>query len=128
MPYKKARFKDGSGDHFTLAPSYRSAAASDPGAVAALAESRKMSKYSALDSTLYRFFHIAIETMGALGPDHSVSSKILGDELPYTQQIHWLPVILFNVSRLPFSRVTLLQFCYLTDFFCFFFVVVLHSL
>ena len=51
----------------TLAPSYRSAAASDPGAVAALAESRKMSKYSALDSTLYRFFPIAIETMGAFG-------------------------------------------------------------
>ena len=40
---------------------------SDPGAVAALAESRKMSKYSALDSTLYRFFPIAIETMGAFG-------------------------------------------------------------
>ena len=105
----------------TLAPSYRSAAASDPGAVAALAESRKMSKYSALDSTLYRFFLLLSQLWVPLGPDHSVSSKILGDQLPYTQEIHWQPVILFNVSRLPFSRVTLLQFCYLTDFFVSFF-------
>ena len=67
------------------APSYRSAATSDPGAVAALAESRKMSKYSALDSTLYRFFPIAIETMGAFGSRSlRFTSKILGDELPYT--------------------------------------------
>ena len=87
----------------------------------------KNSKCSALDSTLYRFFLLLSKLWVPLGPDHSVSSKILGDELPYTQEIHWLPVILFNVSRLPFSRVTLLQFCYLTDFFVFVFVV-LHSL
>ena len=61
-------------------PSYRSAAAaSDPGAVAALAESRKMSKYSALDSTLYRFFLLLSKLWVPLGPDHSISSKITTD-------------------------------------------------
>ena len=74
------------------APSYRSAATSDPGAVAALAESRKMSKYSALDSTLYRFFPIAIETMGAFGSRSLRFIKNLGRRITlYTQEIHWLP-------------------------------------
>ena len=50
----------------SLAVSYRSAATCGPGSVAALAESRKLSKYAHLSSS-YFFCPIAIESLGALG-------------------------------------------------------------
>ena len=46
---------------------YRAATVSSPGSVAAQAESKKIAKYSSLDSSLYKFVPIAIEIMGTFG-------------------------------------------------------------
>ena len=51
----------------TFAPSYLQSVTSAAGAVAALAENRKIAKYGYLDST-YTFTPIAIELSGACGP------------------------------------------------------------
>ena len=51
----------------TLAPSYRAVAVSAPGSVAAQAEMRKIAKYSLLNSTLYSFMPVAIESLGTFG-------------------------------------------------------------
>ena len=51
----------------TLAPSYRAAAVSAPGSVAAQAEMRKIAKYSSLNSTLYSFMSVAIDSLGTFG-------------------------------------------------------------
>ena len=50
----------------SMAPSYRSAAVSGTGSVAALAEAKKSSKYALLSTV--SFFPVAIESLGALGP------------------------------------------------------------
>ena len=50
----------------TLAPSYCDVATSQTGGVAALAEERKISKYSSLDHG-HSFTPVAIETLGAIG-------------------------------------------------------------
>ena len=65
----------------TLASSYRRVAATDPGVVAALAENRKKTKYSTLDSTLYTFMPITIETMGAFGSKSLKFIKELGKRI-----------------------------------------------
>ena len=51
----------------TLAPSYRSIAVSEAGAVAAMAESRKSTKYGCLPHS-YLFSPVAVESFGAFGP------------------------------------------------------------
>ena len=51
----------------TLTPSYRVVAVSAPGSVAAQAEMRKIAKYSSLNSTLYSFMPVAIESLGTFG-------------------------------------------------------------
>ena len=51
----------------TFAGSYAAAASREPGAVAALAEDRKVSKYVHLDS-LHLFIPIAFEATGVIGP------------------------------------------------------------
>ena len=48
----------------TLAPSYRALAVSALGSVAAQAEMKKIAKYSSLNSTLYSFIPVAIESLG----------------------------------------------------------------
>ena len=71
----------------TMAPSYRSAAVSHSGSVAAQADAKKSSKYNHLSSSYS--FPIAIETLGAPGPiSHSFIkslgrriSQYTGDEL-----------------------------------------------
>ena len=50
-----------------LTPSYRAVAVSAPGSVAAQAEMRKIAKYSPLNSTLYSFMPVAIESLGTFG-------------------------------------------------------------
>ena len=64
----------------TMAPSYRSAAVSHSGSVAAQAEAKKSSKYNRLSSS-YSFFPIAIETLGALGPISRSFIKSLGQRI-----------------------------------------------
>ena len=51
----------------TFAPSFLASAASEAGAVAALAEERKKAKYQHLD-TLHMFVPFAVETTGVFGP------------------------------------------------------------
>ena len=52
----------------TLAPSYRAAVAvSALGSVAAQTEMRKITKCSSLNSTLYSFMPVAIESLGTFG-------------------------------------------------------------
>ena len=46
---------------------YRAVAVSAPGSVAAQAEMRKIAKYSLLNSTLYSFMPVAIESLGTFG-------------------------------------------------------------
>ena len=64
----------------TFAPSYISSATSEAGAVAALAEARKKSKYARLDH-MHSFTPVAIETSGVLGPDSMAFLKDLGHRL-----------------------------------------------
>uniref|UniRef100_A0A1X7V6L1 Uncharacterized protein n=1 Tax=Amphimedon queenslandica TaxID=400682 RepID=A0A1X7V6L1_AMPQE len=61
----------------TLAPSYVTMAATAGGSAAALAEERKITKYSHL-SPSYLFTPLSIETMGAVGPKSSRFLKELG--------------------------------------------------
>ena len=46
---------------------WQSVATSAPGSVAAQAEMRKIAKYSLLNSTLYSFMPVAIESLGTFG-------------------------------------------------------------
>ena len=64
----------------SLAHSYRSAALSGSGAVAALAESKKVSKYARL-SPLYTFTPVAIESFGTLGPQSRSFIRSLGRQI-----------------------------------------------
>ena len=66
----------------TLAPSYRSVAVSNTGAVAALAEPKKASKYSTLPSS-YSFVPVAIESFGVLGPQSRSFIKSLGRRIRF---------------------------------------------
>ena len=61
----------------SLAHSYRSAALSGSGAAAALAESKKVSKYARL-SPSYTFTPVAIESFGTLGPQSRSFVRSLG--------------------------------------------------
>ena len=61
----------------SLAHSYRSAALSGSGAAAALAESKKVSKYARL-SPSYTFTPVAIELFGTLGPQSHSFVRSLG--------------------------------------------------
>ena len=54
----------------TLAASHQAPAAREPRAVAVDGESKKHSKYAHLESTHY-FVPVAVETLGALGPEAS---------------------------------------------------------
>ena len=54
----------------TLAPSHQALAAREPRAVAVDGESKKLSKYAHLEST-HHFVPVAVETLGALGPEAS---------------------------------------------------------
>ena len=65
----------------TLANSYRAAAVSSPGSVAAQAESIRIAKYSSLDSSLYKFVPIAIETMGTFGTRSLKFIKDMGKKI-----------------------------------------------
>ena len=51
----------------TLAPSYRSIAVTEAGAVAAIAESQKSTKYSCLPHS-YLISPVAVESFGVFGP------------------------------------------------------------
>ena len=64
----------------TLAPSYVDIAATAAGSVAALAEERKINKYSHL-SPSYFFTPLSIETMGAVGPKSRHFLKELGTRI-----------------------------------------------
>ena len=54
----------------TLAPSHQALAAREPRAVAVDGESKKLSKYAHLEST-HHFVPVAVEKLGALGPEAS---------------------------------------------------------
>ena len=83
----------------TIAPSYVSRATSEAGAVAALVEDRKRTKYTCLEPT-YTFTPIPIETSGGFGPmtlqflkDHgNWLRQATGDENSYTYLIQRLSV------------------------------------
>ena len=60
----------------TLAPSHQALAAREPRAVAVDGESKKLSKYAHLEST-HHFVPVAVETLGALGPDSPEASSLL---------------------------------------------------
>ena len=64
----------------TFAPSYTSSATSEAGAVAALAEGRKQSKYTCLEP-IYSFTPVAIESSGVCGPLTLEFLKDLGRRL-----------------------------------------------
>ena len=64
----------------TFAPSYVDIASTAAGSVAALAEDRKINKYSHL-SPSYLFTPISIETMGAVGPKSLRFLKDLGTKI-----------------------------------------------
>ena len=64
----------------TYAPSYISSASNEAGAVAAAAESRKLSKYSYLDPAHF-FVPVAVETAGVFGPLSRAFMQDLGDRL-----------------------------------------------
>ena len=82
----------------SMAPSYRSAAVSGTGSVAALAEAKKSSKYAHLSTS--SFFPVAIESLGALGPiSHSFIKSLgqriccyTGDELAGHYLLQWLSI------------------------------------
>ena len=61
----------------TFAPSYSSNAASEVGAVAAMAEERKKAKYEHLDAS-HSFVPVAVETAGVFGPLTRAFLKDLG--------------------------------------------------
>ena len=61
----------------TFAPSYSSNAASEVGAVAAMAEERKKAKYEHLDAS-HSFVPVAVETAGVFGPLTHAFLKDLG--------------------------------------------------
>ena len=61
----------------TFAPSYSSNAASEVGAVAAMAEERKKAKYEHLDAS-HSFVPVAVETAGVFGPLTHTFLKDLG--------------------------------------------------
>ena len=61
----------------TLAPSYSSLATRKAGAVADEAERRKRGKYSHLESS-HHFTPMAVESLGALGPDAQSFLRDLG--------------------------------------------------
>ena len=60
-----------------MAPSYATLASSEARAVAKAAETRKRLKYSNLDASHF-FVPIAIETLGAVGPDAQSFSQGVG--------------------------------------------------
>ena len=64
----------------TLAQSYRANATSGAGAVAAMAEGRKMVKYDSLASS-YNVVPVAIESLGAIGPLSKAFLKDLGGRI-----------------------------------------------
>ena len=64
----------------TLAPSYASSSTSEAGAVAALAEERKINKYAAMDPS----HTLAVETLGAFGPNTATFLKDLGRRIRQT--------------------------------------------
>ena len=64
----------------SLAHSYRSGALSGSGAVAALAESKKVSKYTHL-SPSYTFTPVAIELFGTMGPQSHSFVRSLGQQI-----------------------------------------------
>ena len=61
----------------TYAPSYASSATSEAGAVAAMAEERKMSKYSNLDAA-HLFTPVAVEMSGVIGSQSLAFLRDLG--------------------------------------------------
>ena len=61
----------------TFAPSYQAKATSEAGAVAALAESKKRTKYCNLDPSHF-FQPVAVETSGSFGPETFAFLKELG--------------------------------------------------
>ena len=107
----------------TFAPSYVSRATSEAGAVAALAEDRKKTKYTCLEPC-YTFTPIGIETSGGFGPLTLQFLKDLGNGLrqatgdvnSYTYLIQRLSV---SVQRGNTASV-LYIYIYLYCFFCFF--------
>ena len=64
----------------TFAPSYVASATNEAGAVAALAEERKKTKYAHLDSS-HTFTPVAIETSGVIGPQSMIFVRDLGRRL-----------------------------------------------
>ena len=64
----------------TFAPSYVASANNEAGAVAALAEERKKTKYAHLDSS-HTFTPVAIETSGVIGPQSMIFVRDLGRRL-----------------------------------------------
>ena len=66
--------------------SYIAKAVSGPGIIASDAESRKRVKYSQLNTAMYVFQPIAIETLGAFGTDASDFIRKLGHKLQTVTQ------------------------------------------
>ena len=64
----------------TYAPSYASSATSEAGAVAAMAEERKISKYSNLNAA-HSFTPVAVETSGVIGSQSLAFLRDLGQRL-----------------------------------------------
>lgn len=82
----------------TLAPSYRTMATINTGAVAAAAEVRKEAKYSCLDRG-HSFTPVAIETLGAIGPKSLAFLKDLGRRIrQQTGESKALPYLLQRLS------------------------------
>ena len=87
----------------TLAPSYRSIAVTEAGAVAAMAESRKSTKYDCLPHS-YLFSPVAVESFGAFGPKSLSLLFELGRRI---QGMQGPCRICYNVSRSLFRGVML---------------------
>ena len=64
----------------TFAPSYSASATSEAGAVAALAEERKIAEYADL-SQMHHFSPVAVETTGVFGPQTKTFIKDLGHRI-----------------------------------------------
>ena len=71
----------------TFAPSFLASSASEAGAVAALAEERKIAKYQHLD-TLHMFVPFAVETTGVYGPLTRAFLKDIGRRVFMTTEEH----------------------------------------
>ena len=80
----------------TFAPSFLASAASEAGAVAALAEKRKKAKYQNLDA-LHMFVPFAVETTEFLGHLHVTSEKTLVTEYFWPQESDCLAIISHSV-------------------------------